>query len=134
MMNLEIVLLGLLVGLLVGLMGIGGGAVLVPLLVYLLGMDQHAAQGTSLLVLLPPLGGGALYLYWKQKRVDLAAGALCALGMLLGGYAGGFIAVGISARDLKALFGGFLLFSAALLWSKTGSVRAPVSGATESHG
>src|SRR6266568_1202768 len=75
----EVLLLGFVGGFLVGLMGIGGGIVLVPLLVYVLHMTQHAAQGTSLLVLLPPIGAGALYLYWKEKSVDLPAGLLCAL-------------------------------------------------------
>ena len=59
------VLLGLAVGLLVGFMGIGGGIVLVPAMVYLLHMNQHTAQGTSLFLQLPPLGLGALVLYWK---------------------------------------------------------------------
>ncbi len=133
MLRAEIVLLGLVVGLLVGLLGIGGGVVLVPLMVYLFQMDQHMAQGTSLLVLLPPLGAGALYLYWKEKRVDWAAGLLCALGMLLGGYVGGLTAMGVNSRNLKGLFGGFLMLSAALLWRKTTARSAPV-GTAESRG
>lgn len=59
-MTLLILLLGLGVGVLVGLLGIGGGVVLVPAMVYLLGMEQHLAQGTSLFILLPPIGLGAL--------------------------------------------------------------------------
>jgi uncharacterized protein len=120
----EVLLLGFIVGFLIGLMGIGGGIVLVPLLVYVLHMTQHAAQGTSLLVLLPPIGAGALYLYWKEKSVDLPAGLLCALGMLSGGYAGAFLAVGINPRDLKGIFAVLLMFFAGLLWRKTGSARA----------
>lgn len=134
MINVEIVLLGFLCGIFVGLMGTGGGFVLVPLLVYLLHMDQHAAQGTSLLVLLPPLGAGAFYLYWKENRVDLAAGLLCALGMLIGGYAGGIVAVGINSRDLKGFFGGFLVVSAALLWRKTNNAHTTAGGSTGTHG
>ncbi len=79
-MTLIVLLLGLAVGVLVGLLGIGGGVVLVPALVYLLHMDQHLAQGTSLFILLPPVGLGALREYWKQGQVDLRAGILCALG------------------------------------------------------
>ena len=120
----EVLLLGFIGGFLIGLMGIGGGIVLVPLLVYLLHMTQHAAQGTSLLVLLPPIGAGALYLYWKEKSVDLPAGLLCALGMLSGGYAGAFLAVGIDPRYLKEIFGILLMFFAGLLWRKTDSARA----------
>lgn len=110
-----ILLLGLAAGILVGLTGIGGGSVVVPALVYLLGMDQHMAQGTSLFILLPPLGLGALWRYWKKGEVNLIAGVLCALGFFLGGYAGGKIAVGIASRPLQAIFGGFLVFSSLLM-------------------
>src|SRR5580692_4956924 len=117
-MNLIVILLGLGVGVLVGLLGIGGGVVLVPAMVYLLHMDQHMAQGTSLLILLPPVGLGALRAYWKQGQVDLRAGILCALGILVGGYVGGLIAVPIASRQLKGLFGCFLMLAAFLLLGK----------------
>lgn len=104
---------------LVGLLGIGGGVVLVPAMVYLLGMDQHIAQGTSLLILLPPLGLGALIAYWKRGQVDLVSGILCALGMLIGGYLGSRIALPLSSRNLKGLFGTFLMAVAILLLTKT---------------
>jgi len=110
-----IILLGLAVGIAVGLMGVGGGIVLVPALVYLVGMDQHTAQGTSLFLQLPPIGIGALYLYWKNGNVDLRAGGVCAAGFLLGGYLGSFVAVRIPPRDLRALFGLFLMFAAVML-------------------
>jgi uncharacterized protein len=118
-MILAILLLGLGVGVLVGLLGIGGGVVLVPAMVYLLGMDQHLAQGTSLLILLPPLGLGALIAYWKRGQVDLVAGILCALGMLLGGYFGSRVAIPLSSQNLQGSFGAFLMFVAILLWGKT---------------
>lgn len=114
-----VLLLGLVAGVLVGLMGIGGGIVVVPALVYLAGMDQHMAQGTSLFILLPPLGLGALWVYWKRGHVDLPAGIACALGFLAGGYLGGRTALGIPSRRLEALFGIFLMFSAAMLWRQT---------------
>ena len=117
-MTLIVLLLGLAVGVLVGLLGIGGGVVLVPALVYLLHMDQHLSQGTSLFILLPPVGLGALREYWKQGQVDLRAGILCALGMLVGGYLGGLIAVPLASRHLKGLFGCFLILAAVLLWQK----------------
>jgi uncharacterized membrane protein YfcA len=118
-MTLIVLLLGLGVGVLVGLLGIGGGVVLVPAMVYLLRMDQHMAQGTSLFILLPPIGLGALREYWKQGQVDLRAGILCALGMLFGGYAGSLIALPMRSRHLKAAFGCFLMLAAFLLWRKT---------------
>lgn len=110
--------LGVVAGIMVGLLGIGGGLVLVPAMVYLLGMDQHLAQGTSLFILLPPIGLGALREYWKAGNVDLRAGILCAIGMILGAYLGGIIAVPMSTPRLKAWFGGYLIFSALLLWIK----------------
>ena len=117
-MTLIILLLGLGVGVLVGLLGIGGGVVLVPAMVYLLGMDQHLAQGTSLFILLPPIGLGALREYWKQGQVDLRAGILCAIGMLLGAYGGSLVGLPLASRHLKGLFGCFLVLSAILLWKK----------------
>ncbi len=118
-MIIIILLLGLAVGVLVGLLGIGGGVVLVPALVYLLHMDQHLAQGTSLFILLPPIGLGALREYWKQGQVDLRAGLWCALGMLVGAYAGSLIALPMPSRYLKGLFGCFLMLAALLLWRKS---------------
>jgi uncharacterized protein len=115
MNTILILLLGLAAGILVGLTGIGGGSVVVPALVYLLGMDQHVAQGTSLFILLPPLGLGALWRYWKMREVDVIGGILCALGFFLGGYAGGKIAVGIPSRTLQAIFGVFLVLSSFLM-------------------
>jgi uncharacterized protein len=119
MHDVLVILLGLGAGILVGLMGIGGGAVVVPALVYLLGMDQHMAQGTSLFILLPPLGLGALAVYWKKGEVNLPAGVTCAIGFLIGGYFGGRIAVAMSSRLLQACFGFFLMVCAALLWRQT---------------
>jgi uncharacterized protein len=118
-----VILIGLGAGLLVGLMGVGGGIVVVPALVYLLGMDQHIAQGTSLFMLLPPLGLGALWTYWKKHAVDVQAGIICAAGFLAGGFFGGKVAVGISSRSLKLLFGAFLMFAAAMLWRQAARPR-----------
>ena len=132
MMILAILLLGLGVGVLVGLLGIGGGVVLVPAMVYLLGMDQHMAQGTSLLILLPPLGLGALIAYWKRGQVDLVSGILCAIGMLIGGYLGSWIALPLSSRNLKGFFGCFLIVVSVLLWRKTGR-DAGTANPAETH-
>jgi len=119
MVILSIIGLGLGVGVLVGLLGIGGGVVLVPAMVYLLGYDQHLAQGTSLFILLPPIGLGALRQYWRSGQVDLRAGIYCAIGFLLGGYVGGRLAVPLPSTSLRAIFGAFLVLSAILLWQKT---------------
>ena len=127
-----ILLLGLAVGILMGMLGIGGGVVLVPALVYLLHMDQHTAQGTSLFILLPPVGLGALREYWKRGQVDLYAGILCAGGMLIGAYGGSLIAIPIVSRDLKGMFGCFLMLAAVLLLGKEHS--KPVGESAEGLG
>jgi uncharacterized membrane protein YfcA len=129
MFFIEVIVMGLIVGVLVGLMGIGGGVVLVPAMVYLLGMDQHMAQGTSLFLQLPPLGLGALMVYWRKKQVDLPAGAMCALGFLLGGFFGSRIAIGMNSRNLKGAFGIFIMTAAILLWYKS---RRPGAASVES--
>lgn len=117
-MTALVLLLGVTAGILVGLLGIGGGIVLVPAMVHVLHMDQHLAQGTSLFILLPPIGLGALRQYWKAGNVDLRAGIFCAVGMILGAYIGGRIAVPMSTAMLKGFFGVFLMFSSILLWMK----------------
>jgi len=132
MTTLIILLLGLVGGVLVGLLGIGGGVLLVPAMVYLLHMDQHTAQGTSLFMLLPPIGLGALREYWKRDQVDLRAGILCALGMLFGAYAGSLIALPMPSRSLKGLFGCFLMLSALLLWRKAQLESRPARWEEES--
>src|SRR5882724_6701498 len=128
-----VLLLGVVTGILVGLLGIGGGIVLVPAMVHILHMDQHLAQGTSLFILLPPIGLGALREYRKAGNVDLHAGILCAVGMILGAYIGGKFAVPMSTQKLKGSFGGFLIFSAVLLWHKA-KPAAAASGETKAGG
>src|SRR5215475_8102441 len=86
------ILVGLIGGTLSGLTGLGGGFIMVPLLVYLYGMSQHAAQGTSLAVLLPPLGFFAFLQYYRNGHVDVRVAILIAAGFLFGGYLGGTLA------------------------------------------
>ena len=128
-----ILVLGLATGILVGLMGIGGGTVVVPAMVYLLHMDQHVAQGTSLLMQLLPLGLGAMWVYWKKGAVDLWAGIVCALGFLPGGYIGGRVALALSSHNLEALFGLFLVFSAAMLVFEPGAKRSAARAAASAE-
>jgi uncharacterized membrane protein YfcA len=123
----EILLLGLAVGVLVGLMGLGGGIVVVPMLVHIVGLGQHLAQGTSLFLLLPPIGLGALREYWKSGDVDLRAGIVCACGALAGGYGGSVIALLLSARHLKGALGIFLMISALLLFRQAPAKMLPTS-------
>jgi uncharacterized protein len=134
-MVIIVLLLGLSVGVLVGLLGIGGGVVLVPAMVLLLHMDQHLAQGTSLFILLPPIGLGALREYWKQGQVDLRSGILCAVGMFAGAYGGSLIALPMPSQNLKGFFGIFLMLAAYLLWRKAQRANAAaVPTRKEPHG
>ena len=108
------------------MLGIGGGIIAFRRWCIIFGMDQHLAQGTSLFILLPPIGLGAVVVYWKKGEVNLPAGLMCALGIPAGGYFGGLIAIDLPSNVLRALFGLFLMLSAVLLWrkSKTASHRA----------
>lgn len=96
------------VGVLGGLFGVGGGIVLVPLLVLLFGFDQHKAQGTSLLALVPPTGLLAFLEYWRAGQVDLKTGFLLMPGVFLGGILGSHLAQRISPRSLRLVFAAFL--------------------------
>ena len=117
--------LGLAVGVVVGLMGVGGGIVLVPALVLFAGMSQHLAQGTSLLLQLPPIGIGALLIYSRKGNVDIRAGIVCAAGFLAGGYFGSYVAItSVSSRDLRGMFGVFLMVAAMLLFKQTAKAAA----------
>ena len=105
------ILVGLIGGTLSGLTGLGGGFIMVPLLVYLFGMTQHGAQGTSLAVLLPPLGLLAFLQYYRNGLVDVQVAVLVALGFFFGGYIGGSVAQLISGPMLRK---GFALVLAGL--------------------
>jgi hypothetical protein len=98
-------LLGLVVGVLSGIVGIGGGILIIPALVYLFHMNQHKAQGTSLTALLLPVGGLAFWEYYKAGNVDIKAGLLIALGFFVGGYFGGLWAQHIPEIALRRVFG-----------------------------
>jgi len=101
-------LLGLLVGVLSGIVGIGGGILIIPALVYFFHMNQHKAQGTSLAALLAPIGALAFWEYYKAGNVDLKAGLLIALGFLVGGYFGGHWAQHLPEVVLRRVFGTLL--------------------------
>ena len=92
-----------------GLIGIGGGVVLVPLLVLFFRFDQHSAQGTSLVALVPPTGALALLAYYRVHQVDFRVGALIIPGVFFGGILGGMIATAISPRKLRLVFAIFLM-------------------------
>ena len=104
--------LGFLVGILSGLVGIGGGVMIIPALVYGFHMTQKRAQGTSLGALLAPIGILAFWEYYKAGNVDLKMGLLIAVGFFFGGYFGGKWAQQISQASLRKGFAVFLLIIA----------------------
>lgn len=119
MTSLSFVLLGLVVGILSGMVGVGGGIILVPVLVYVYGYSQHMAQGTSTAMLLPPIGILAAYTYYKHGYVNIPAAALLCLGFVLGGYFGARLAVAVPDLSLKRGFGVvMLLISMRMIFGK----------------
>ncbi len=106
------ILIGLMAGILSGLIGIGGATIIIPALVFIFGFSQHIAQGTTLGLMVPPIGLLAAYTYYKEGFVDIKIAALICLGFFIGGLIGANIAIGIPEEHLKKLFGGFLLLVA----------------------
>jgi uncharacterized membrane protein YfcA len=104
MIILSYLLLGVAVGVLSGMIGIGGGIIIVPSLVYFAHMSQHKAQGTSLAALILPIGIFAAYEYFKAGNMDIKAGLLIAAGFALGGYFGGLWAQQIPDFALRKVF------------------------------
>lgn len=112
-------LLGLVAGVMSGLIGIGGGTIIVPALVFLFGLSQHKAQGTTLALLVPPIGLLAAWTYYKQGYVDLRIAILICIGFFLGGLFGAKIATRLSNVVLERVFGvALLLISLKMIFSK----------------
>jgi uncharacterized membrane protein YfcA len=106
-MTWTFVLIGLLAGVAAGLFGIGGGVVIVPGLVYWAAFSQHKATGTSLAVLLPPIGLVATLEYYRHGNVDVRAALIIGAGMLLGSGAGAYLAHRMQGPQLRLAFGVF---------------------------
>lgn len=105
---LALMVIGLLAGMLSGLIGIGGGIVMVPLLL-LLGFSQYQAQGTSLAVLVVPVTAAAVFNYYKEGYIDWRNAAIIAVFFVIGGYFGSKLAINIDEKMLKKVFGVVLL-------------------------
>ncbi|MDR3416581.1 MAG: sulfite exporter TauE/SafE family protein [Nevskia sp.] len=101
--------IGLAAGVSSGLFGIGGGVIIVPGLVYLAGMSQHAATGTSLAILLPPIGLAAVLEYHRHGNVDLKTALVVAAAMFVGGWVGAVAANHLSGPQLRLSFGVFIV-------------------------
>ena len=117
-MSLLYVVLGLLAGILSGLIGIGGGVMIVPSLIFWFGFSQQEAQGTTLGLLVPPIGILAAWTYYQQGYVNLRVAALICLGFVLGGLLGAKVAVVLPSEILEKIFGvALLLISIKMIFS-----------------
>lgn len=100
-----LVLIGLSAGIVSGMLGVGGAIIIVPALVFFFGMTQHQAQGTSLAILLLPVGFLAFWNYYKQGYVNFKIALIIILAFFIGGYLGSLIAVRVPEKFLRTAFG-----------------------------
>lgn len=113
MVNITLyILLGLVAGVLGGLLGLGGGIIIIPALIFLFGLTQQQAQGTTLALMVPPIGILAAWVYYKQGYVDLKIAAFVCLGFLIGGLFGAKLATALPTVILQKVFGVALLLTA----------------------
>lgn len=113
------VILGLVAGVLSGLIGVGGGVIIVPALVLLFGLSQHEAQGTTLALLVPPIGILAAWTYYKQGYVNLQIAGFICLGFLVGSFFGARFATSLTNVVLERTFGiALLLIAVKMLFAK----------------
>jgi uncharacterized membrane protein YfcA len=104
--------IGIAIGIVSGLIGLGGGVFLIPILIYGYGMDQHRAQGTSVATLLLPIGALAFWKYYGAGNVDLKIAGLMAVGFFVGGYFGGAWAQAVPTLVLRRIFAACLVLIA----------------------
>jgi len=109
---LAYILLGLVAGIAGGMFGIGGGTILIPALVYLFGMTQHQAQGTTLAIMVLPIGLLAALRYYHAGHVKLGIAGFICLGFFIGGLIGAELIQKVPDLVLKRAFGAFLLLVA----------------------
>ena len=97
--------IGLAAGVFSGMVGLGGGIIMIPCMVYILGMSQLSAQGTSLAVMLPPIGLMAVWKYYQTGHVNIWAACIMGIAFFIGGYFGGDWAVKVNQDLVKKIFG-----------------------------
>ncbi len=103
------IILGIIAGSVSGIFGIGGGIIIVPALVLLFGFTQQQAQGTTMALLIPPIGILAAYVYYKNGLVDIKVATFVCLGFILGSYLGSKVAVNVPNEILQKMFGTLLI-------------------------
>ena len=108
-----LVLFGVVVGVFSGVMGLGGGSIMIPVMVLALAMTQQEAHGTSLAVMIPPVTLPAVFEYYRKGHVNLGVAGWMALGVLAGSFFGAWIATSLPKEMLKLVFGFVLIYVAA---------------------
>lgn len=112
MQQLSYIALGLLAGVLSGFLGLGGGVILIPAMVYIFGLTQHQAQGTTLALMVPPIGLLAAMRYYQNGNVKVGMAIFICMGFFIGGLIGAHFVQGISEVVLRKAFGVSLLILA----------------------
>lgn len=119
-----LILIGFFAGILSGFVGIGGGVIIVPALVFFLGLSQHEAQGTSLFVLMMPVVGLAVYNYWRENSINWNYGFIIALAFVIGGFFGSKISLKLSPSFVKLVFGVIMAYvSVRLIMSGLNAIK-----------
>lgn len=108
-----LLLIGVIAGILSGMIGIGGGILIVPALMYFMGLSQLTAQGTSLAIMLPPVGFLAVYNYHKAGNLEWKYALLIAFAFVIGGYIGSKLSLDVFSQSVvKKIFGMLMLIVA----------------------
>lgn len=107
-----LVCIGVLAGVLSGFIGIGGGVIIVPGLIYFLGISQHMAQGTSLALMLPPIGALAVYNYYKAGDINFWYAGIIAVSFVIGGFFGSKLSLKLPPNTVRFVFGLLMLYVA----------------------
>lgn len=105
-----LILIGLCAGAISGLVGIGGGVIIVPILIFFFGFTQHQAQGTTLALLVPPIGFLAAHTYFKEGFVDIRVALLICIGFFIGGLIGSKFAINMPKEILQKVFATAIIF------------------------
>ncbi len=114
-----LIVIGVISGLLSGIFGIGGAIIVIPALVFILGLSQHEAQGTSLAFMLPPVGILAAWNYWKDGNVNWKIALVLSITFVVGAYFGSQFSLNISDKMLRRVFGVLMIGMALkLIFSK----------------
>jgi len=109
---LLLVVVGLAAGILSGMVGVGGGIIIVPALVFFLGFSQHQAQGTSLGLLLLPVGILAVINYYNKGFIDIKVVIIMSIAFILGGWLGSKLSLSLPQETVKKIFAILLLYTA----------------------